>query len=87
MTYGAAAGKIARAAALSLLVLGTTVGLAAGPALAQPDGQGTTAPGAEQPTEQPPGNGSDPGTGSPTDSVTELLGGLTGGGGGGTPAP
>ncbi len=89
MTYGAAASKLARAATLSLLVLGTTVGLAASPAMAQPDGQGAAAPAAEQPTEQTPGNGADPGSGSPTDAVTNLVGGLTGGGGGGggTPAP
>lgn len=87
MTYGAAAGKLARAATLSLLVLGTTVGLAAGPAMAQPDGQGATAPAAEQPAEKAPGSGSDPGSGSPTEAVTNLLGGITGGGGGGTPAP
>jgi hypothetical protein len=67
--------KLTRAAALSLLVLATTSGvaglevMAASPAMAQPDD---------------PGSGSAPGSGSPVPDVTGLVGGLTGGGG--TPA-
>jgi hypothetical protein len=70
--------KLTRAATLSLLVLTTTSGvagldvLAASPALAAPND---------------PGSGSAPGSGSPapSDPITGLLSGLTGGSG--TPAP
>ena len=69
--------KLTRAATLSLLVLATTSGvagldvLAASPAMAATDD---------------PGSGSAPGSGSPapSDPVTGLVGGLTGGSG--TPA-
>jgi hypothetical protein len=93
MAHGTAR-KLTRAATLSLLVFATTSGvagmevLAASPAMAQPNDQGSPfAPGQQQPGQQQPGDsspggGSNPGQGQqpggPTDGLP-LIGGLLGG--------
>jgi hypothetical protein len=94
MAHGTAR-KLTRAATLSLLVFATTSGvagmevLAASPAMAQPNDQGSPfAPGQQQPGQQQqpgdssPGGGSNPGQGQqpggPTDGLP-LIGGLLGG--------
>ena len=75
--------RLMRTAASAALVLGMASGLAglgalaASPAIAQPSG--TSADPGDGSTE--PGNGSAPGSGSPTDGITGIVAGLTGGGG------
>ncbi|HET9257877.1 MAG TPA: hypothetical protein VFO16_22120 [Pseudonocardiaceae bacterium] len=77
--------KLMRTAASAALVLGLATGvagLAAAPAMAQPSGQGGTFEDPGNGSQPGSGNnGSAPGSGSPTDAVTGLLGGVTGGGG------
>ena len=80
MKHGAVR-KLARAATMSLFVLVTTSGvaglgvLAASPAMAaQPDDPSSQGNGANN-----PGGGTNPAPAEPTDSVTKLVGSLTGG--------
>jgi hypothetical protein len=102
MKHGTAR-KLTRAATLSLLVFATTSGvagidvLAASPAMAQPNDQGSPFGSAQEQQPADPvqqGGGSAPGhqqqPSGPADGLTGLIGGLTGGGGsnpGSHPAP
>jgi hypothetical protein len=81
MKHGAVR-KLTRAATMSFFALAATTSvaglevLAASPAMAmaQPDDPAGQGNGANN-----PGNGTNPAPGGPTDSVTKLVGGLTGG--------
>jgi hypothetical protein len=84
MKHGAVR-KLMRAAIWSLLVLGTISGVAgmqgwaASPAMAQPADPGGGSNDQGSPGSQ--GGGSTPGSGTPSNPVTKLVGGLVGGSG------